>query len=298
MADLEDLGLIRSPHTSAGRVPTPRGYRFFVDSLLTVKSPSDTDVRRVSAELEGGGDISTLLGKASELLSEATRLAGVVMLPKSSNKALRHVEFLQLSDDRILAVMVFSDKDIQNRVIFTQRPYTATELQQASNYLNQAFAGRELKAVRQKLLSEMSLAREEMNSIMQAAVEIGQKAFDSEGRDDGDYILAGQTNLMGFEELADVKKLRQLFEAFNQKRDILCLLDHALDAQGIQIFIGEESGYNFLDECSVVTSTYEADGEILGVLGIIGPTRMEYERVIPVVDLTAKILGLALKSLH
>jgi heat-inducible transcriptional repressor len=298
MADLEDLGLIRSPHTSAGRIPTALGYRFFVDSLLTVKSISELEVQRVSADLGSETDIPGILGRTSRLLSESTQLAGVVMVPRSTSRALRHVEFLQLTDDRVLAVMVFSNKDIQNRVIVTDRKYSSAELQQASNYLNQAFAGHELKAVREKLLAEMSVAREEMNSIMQTAVEFAHKAFDAEPADSDDYVLAGQTNLMGFEELADVNKLKQLFEAFTQKRDILSLLDQALNAQGVQIFIGEESGYRFLNECSVVTSTYQSDGQVLGVLGIIGPTRMEYERVIPVVDLTAKILGLALKSLH
>ena len=295
MADLEDLGLIRSPHTSAGRVPTTRGYRFFVDSLLTVKAVSQQEVMRLHADLGTEDDINRLLAKTSNLLSEVTRLAGVVMVPRAEHRALRHVEFVRMSDTRVLVILVINNNEVHNRVICTTRTYSESELQQASNYLNHVFAGRELFEVRDQLVAEMSSAQQEMNRMMQAAVEMAQKAFETPH---DDYVWAGQTNLMGIEAWADIAKLRQLFEAFSQKREVLHLLDQALNAQGVQIFIGDESGYEFLDDCSLVTSTYSADGRVLGVLGIIGPTRMAYERVIPIVDVTAKVLGMALKSLN
>ncbi len=295
MADLEDLGLIRSPHTSAGRVPTTRGYRFFVDSLLTVKAVSQQEVMRLHADLGTEDDINRLLAKTSNLLSDVSRLAGVVMVPRAEHRALRHVEFVRMSDTRVLVILVINHNEVHNRVICTARTYSESELQQASNYLNQAFVGRELVDVRDQLVAEMSSAQQEMNRMMQAAVEMAQKVFETPH---DDYVWAGQTNLMGIEAWADIGKLRQLFEAFSQKREILHLLDQGLNAQGVQIFIGDESGYEFLDDCSLVTSTYSADGRVLGVLGIIGPTRMAYERVIPIVDVTAKVLGVALKSLN
>jgi heat-inducible transcriptional repressor len=296
MADLEEMGLIRAPHTSAGRMPTVRGYRLFVDTLLTVKQPLSSEIQRIWNNLGASRDTQSLIKRASTLLSEVTCLAGIVMLPRTEQQALTHVEFLPLSDKRVLVILVINTSEVQNRIIYTERDYTSAELQQAANYLNQAFRGRELSAVRDKLLKEMRVAREAVDRMMQTAIEMAQQVFEP-GESREDYVLAGQTNLMGMAEF-DIDQLRQLFEAFNQKRDILHLLDQALSAQGMQIFIGEESGYSFLDDCSVVTSTYQADGRVLGVLGVIGPTRMSYERVIPIVDLTAKILGSALKSLH
>lgn len=296
MADLEDLGLIASPHTSAGRIPTNQGYRFFVDSLLTVDKLSTSEIRRISHNLDSEEDVKSILNKTSSMLSEITQLAGLVMVPRVETQALRHVEFLPLSDNRVLAILVINNKEVQNRIIHTQRDHTSSELEQAANYLNHAFAGRDLSGVRTDLLKEMSEAKEQLNDLMSTVIEMTE-ALDL-GNQDKDYVMAGQTNLMEPGQLSDIDKLRQLFEVFNQKRDILHLLDQALDGQGIQMFIGEESGYRALDDCSIVTSTYEADGEILGVLGIIGPTRMPYERVIPIVDITAKVLGSALKSLH
>jgi heat-inducible transcriptional repressor len=297
MADLEDLGLISSPHTSAGRVPTVRGYRLFVDTMLTVKALDEQDSRRIVRDLGGEEDLQTILKKASNILSDVTKLAGLVMVPRADHRALRHVEFLPLEDNRVLVIMVVNNREVQNRIIHTAKRYTADELQKAANYLNSAFAGKDLVTVRRDLLKEMTAAREEMNRMMQAVVEMAEKGFGMADTE-VDYVLAGQTNLMEIGELSDIDKLRQLFEAFNRKRDILHLLEQALAAQGVQIFIGEESGYAVLDNCSVVTSTYESNGQVLGVVGVIGPTRMEYERVIPIVDLTARVLGTALKSLH
>jgi heat-inducible transcriptional repressor len=297
MADLEDLGLIKSPHTSAGRVPTARGYRFFVDSILTWREPTQLDVRRLADDLQNEGDVRRMLEKTSRLLSDITRFAGLVMIPTAEQLALRQVEFLQLNDNRVLAILVVNEREVQNRIIRTARPYSASELTEVANYLNAAFAGKDIRQVKREIVAEMTAAREEMNRLMQSAIEMAQQVFidESQGKD---YVLAGQTNLMEFSELSNVDKLRALFDAFNRKRDVLHLLDQALSANGVQIFIGEESGYQAFDDCSIVTSTYGRDGESLGVLGVIGPTRMPYEKVIPIVDLTAKVLGSALNSLQ
>ena len=296
MADLEDMGFVRSPHTSAGRIPTVSGYRFFVDSLLTVKALEQGVIEDLRAQLDPDKDIRALVESASALLSDVTRMAGLVTIPKREQLSLRQVEFLPLSDHRVLAVLVINEREVQNRVIHTERHYSVSELQQATNYLNAQISGRDLIGTRNALLQEMHDVRETMNTMMLAAVEMAEKAFSdsADSADGGNYVLAGQTHLMEFAELSNVDKLRQLFEAFNRKRDILHLLDQCLNAQGVQIFIGEESGYDVLDECSVVTAPYTVDGKVLGVLGVIGPTRMDYERVIPIVDVTARLLGAAL----
>lgn len=297
MADLEDLGLIRAPHTSAGRVPTVRGYRLFVDSMMTVRDLSSEEVRRISQDLAASEDHKTLVERASSVLSEITRFASIVMLPRVEHPSLRHVDFLPLSDNRVLAILVLNNQEVQNRIIQTERGYSAAELEQAANYLNQAFSGRDIEDVRARLLGELAQAREQLNSMMQAVIEVADKALTPSGPGQ-DYVVSGQTRLMGIDDLSRIDKLRDLFEAFQHKRDILHLLDQALHANGVQIFIGEESGYKALDDCSLVTATYEAEGRVLGVVGVIGPTRMPYERVVPAVDLTARILGAALKALH
>lgn len=299
MADLEDLGYVRSPHTSAGRVPTDKGYRFFVDSLLTAQPfrLSEIEESPIRLDVEDGSS-EALVDSASNLLSVLTRLAGVVTLPRRKAVSLRHVEFLPLSDRRVLAILVLNEHEVQNRVIHTDRDYGAEELQVVSNYLNRKFAGRDVNSVRHVLLGEMQSHRERMNELMSSVIEVGGKVFTEAGdREDG-YVVAGQTNLMEFQELSNVEKLRSLFEAFTEKRDILHLLDQCLAADGIQIFIGEESGYRVFDGCSLVTSTYSAEGQVLGVLGVLGPTRMDYDRVIPIVDMTAKLLGAALNQRH
>lgn len=299
MADLEDLGLVQSPHTSAGRVPTVQGYRVFVDSLLTVRPLPDQEVEDLKRQLAPDEDVNLVLESASGLLSEITRLAGVVMVPRREQVVLRQLEFLPLSENRILVILVVNEQEVQNRVIHTARSYSPAELQQMANYLNQQFAGRGLRQIREAVLKEMRADREDMNQLMQNAIEVASQAFTGDKEQSGDYVLAGHTNLMSYEEMADVNKLRQLFEAFNRKRDILHLLDQALEAEGVQIFIGEESGYEVLDECSVVTSSYhDEEGDFLGVLGVIGPTRMAYDRVIPIVDVAAKLVGAALNRGH
>ena len=296
MAELEELGLIVSPHTSAGRIPTARGYRMFVDSLLTVKPLREAELLKLEQGLQARkeNNIEALISRASGLLSEVTQLAGVVMIPNQKALALQHIEFMSLSDKRVLAILVINKNDVRNVIVESERDYSKSELEQAANYLNAAFAGKGLAAVRDRLVNEMRETKAGLDAVMQTAIEMADKIFLPSEGEQGDYVIAGQTNLMGVDELSHVEKLRQLFNAFNEKRDILYLLDHCMQANGMKIFIGEESGYQVLDECSVVTAPYEVDGERVGVLGVIGPTRMAYERVIPIVDVTAKLLGNAL----
>lgn len=296
MSELDELGLIVSPHTSAGRVPTAKGYRMFVDSLLTVKSLNKKEVQRIESELVSNdeGGIDNLISRASGLLSEVTHMAGVVMVPNQKALALQHIEFMSLSDKRVLAILVINKNEVRNVIINTERDYSKAELEKVANYLNFAFAGKGLAAVRDELLREMRQTKADLDETMRMAIDVADKVFLPEKGEHGDYVMAGETNLMGFDELSHMEKLRGLFNAFSEKQDILYLLDNCMKADGVKIFIGEESGYKVLDECSVVTAPYEVDGESVGVLGVIGPTRMAYERVIPIVDITAKLLGSAL----
>jgi heat-inducible transcriptional repressor len=296
MADLEDMGFVDSPHTSAGRVPTNKGYRFFVDTLIRLTPPTGEDIVLFQEGLnEVAGNPQALATSASNLLSAVTRLAGIVTVPRRSHMAMRQIEFLPLSGQRVLAILVVNDTEVQNKILNVQREYTESELRQASNYLTALFRGRDLYQVRDQLVSELRQTRESMNELMKEAIELAQKVF-PENEPDGAFVMAGETNLMGIEELADVEKLKGLFEAFSQRHNILHLLDQSLNAEGVQIFIGQESGYKMLDFCSIVAAPYAADDDTVGVLGVIGPTRMAYERVIPIVDITAKLLGRALKA--
>ena len=293
MADLEALDLVTSPHTSAGRVPTPKGYRMFVDSLLTIQPLDEAHIRRIQAQFSGDESIHDVAASVSHLLSDVTSMAGVVMLPHRERLTLRHIEFMPLSGKRVLAILVISDQEVENAIIHTERSYSPAELQQAANCLNKLFAGKDLSAVRRQLLQELHSTRDQMDQMMRAAIMMAEQVFEKSA-DDEDLILSGETNLMDFNELSNVETLRELFDAFNEKRRVLMILDQCLETHGVQIFIGEESGYDVLDECSVVTSPYQVDGQVLGVLGIIGPTRMAYERVIPLVDVTAKLVSSAL----
>ena len=292
MADLEELGFVRSPHTSAGRVPTVQGYRFFVDTLLTIQQLDRRAVERMRLELNVTAEPKSLIESASGLLSGITRMAGVVTLPKHSHTLFKRVEFMPLTDNRVLAVLVTGDDEVQNRILTTKKKCSPAQLQQASNYLNELFTGKELAEVRAMLLKEMHETRSTMNSMMVTAMQMADQVLEKNRNED--FIMAGQTNLMEFQELCDIEKLRKLFDAFNQKRDMLHLLDQCIHGEGIQIFIGDESGYRMLDECSMVTAPYSVNDQVLGVLGVIGPTRMAYDRVIPIVDTTARLLGAAL----
>ncbi|MBT5223740.1 MAG: heat-inducible transcriptional repressor HrcA [Gammaproteobacteria bacterium] len=294
MADLEDLGLIHSPHTSAGRVPTVSGYRFFVDTLLSVKPLQEQELGLLHDGLTNQAN-EDVVGIASKLLSETSHMAGVVTLPRKDLVCLRHIEFLPLSNTRVLVIFVTNEQEVHNRIIHTAKKFSAAELQQAANYLTSLYSGHSLAAVREAVVKELRLDQQQVNQTMYDAVSMAQLAFTDETKKD-DYILSGETNLMGFSELSDMDRLKGLFDAFSQKRGIIHLLDKCLEADGVQIYIGEESGYQAFEHCSLVTSPYSINDEVVGVLGVIGPTRMAYEKIIPYVDVTAKLLGAALNA--
>ncbi|MBP6108164.1 MAG: heat-inducible transcriptional repressor HrcA [Steroidobacteraceae bacterium] len=301
MADLEEYGFVASPHTSAGRVPTDKGYRFFVDTLLRQRQRPD-DAAMLNElnqrlEQEADRDPKALVAVASQMLSSLTHLAGVVTIPRQPHQSLSQIEFLPLSESRVLAVMVINGRDVQNRIVHLERYYSAEELRRAANFLNQQFGGKELTQIRLDIVEELTQAGESLNQLMRDAIRVAQQAVgESNHQGEPEYVIAGETNLMEFAELSNVEKLRRLFDAFTSKRDILHLLDQSLGAEGVQIFIGQESGYQILDNCSLVTAPYALDNETVGVLGVIGPTRMAYDRVIPIVDVTARLLGSALNS--
>jgi heat-inducible transcriptional repressor len=299
MSDLEDLGFVSAPHTSAGRVPTAKGYRFFVDTLLQLQPLAITEISRLQTQLveDASGDAKTVAAVASSALSSLTRMAGVVTLPRQKHLTLRQVEFLPLSNMRVLAILVVNDSEVQNRILHMERDYSEGELRRAANYLNDKFVGRDLREIRARMVEELHSTRETMNQLMIDAVSIAQRAIEPEP-EPSELVLSGETRLMAFQELSDVEKLRQIFELFSQQREILNLLDRSIATPGVQIYIGEESGYRILDECSVVAASYRVNEEIVGVLGVIGPTRMAYERVIPIVDITARLMGAALNSSH
>ncbi len=294
MSDLEAMGLVVSPHTSAGRIPTVSGYRMFVDSLVTIKPLESSEISRLRHELEGDAEARHLVASASQLLSGITHMAGVVMVPRRDQLIFRQIEFLPLSGNRILTILVTSDGEVHNRVISTRKAFSPSELQEAANFLNRAYPGEALEEMRHRLAEAMEDDRNRMNRIMIRAMQMAEQVINSPD-DKDDFVMAGQTNLMDFDELAQMDRLRNLFDSFNQKHELLHLLDESMRAEGVQIFIGEESGYQPLDHCSLVTAPYEIEDQVAGVLGVIGPTRMAYDRVIPIVDITAKLLGAALK---
>jgi heat-inducible transcriptional repressor len=297
MADLEGLGFVTSPHTSAGRVPTDKAYRFFVDSLLRAQMPTDDlSLEEIRRQLDLPADSSkSLVATASQLLSNITHLAGVVTLPLAQAASLSQIEFLALSENRVLVVLVLNDREVQNRVIQLERHYSSEELRRAANFLNEHCVGRTLPQIHTELVQQLKETHEHLNQAMLDAISMAQRLFTQGSVSaDIDYVIAGETNLMQHGEKASVDKLKRLFEAFNEKRDMLHLLDQSLKAEGIQIFIGQESGYRILDDYSVVTAPYSSDQGVVGVVGVIGPTRMAYERVIPLVDLTARVLSSAL----
>ena len=300
MADLEELGFVSSPHTSAGRVPTDKGYRFFVDSLLrrgTAEAEDDT-VEELQRRLidDQERDPKALVSVASQVLSSITHLAGVVSMPRAPSQSLSQIEFLPLSDNRVLAVMVVNGRDVQNRIVQLDRYYSADELRRAASFLNQQFGGKDLSRIRDDIVRELQETGERLNQLMLDAIRVAQQMVNDTSQGTPEYVIAGETNLMEFAELSNVDKLRRLFEAFTAKRDILHLLDQSLRAEGVQIFIGHESGYHVFDDYSLVAAPYMLDRETVGVLGVIGPTRMAYDRVIPIVHLTARMLGSALNS--
>ena len=293
LCDLEERGLLHSPHTSAGRVPTALGYRLFVDSLLQVRPLADGDVATLQSELNPDRSSSELVQSASSLLSSITSQAGVVTVPRQTTRQLRQVEFLPLSGDRVLVILVVNEREVQNKIIHTQRPYTAAELHDAAVMVNQRFAGQSLDLVQTQLVREMHEARSQIDGYMQATLDLASQALNQEDEPE-DCLVAGEARLMGNATAEELSRLRELFESFEQKKDLLHLLERCSSAAGIQIFIGEEAGYETFDDYSVVTAPYTDGVRTLGVLGVIGPTRMSYERVIPIVDITARMLSAAL----
>lgn len=291
MSDLEEGGYITSPHTSAGRIPTPRGYRLFVDTLLTVKPLAQGEVRQIETTLSPD-DPQRLVSATSHLLAELTAYAGVVLIPKRRNLGLRQIEFLSLSDKRILLIMVTADGEVQNRVIVTERNYDPNQLVRAANYFNQHFAGFSFEQVQPRLAKELLELKTDISQLMGIVVAAGTDAFSAIGKE---YVLSGERNLINTPELtSNMVRLRELFGLFEQKTELMQLLDVGHAANGVQLFIGAESGVASLDECSVIAAPYEANGIVVGTLGVIGPTRMAYERVIPIVEITSRLLSNAL----
>jgi len=292
MSDLEELGFISSPHTSAGRVPTPAGYRFFVDTLLIVKQLESQKVRELEGQLQPDNP-QRVIQNASQLLSQLTQFAGVVMTPRRRAVTFRHIEFLRLSEKRVLLIVVTPEGDVQNRILFTEREYSAAELVEAANFVNQHYSGQSFEDARGRLQGEVRELRQDVVKLMNAALDAGDAL--AEGSEQ--YVISGERNLFALRDLSqDVGRLKQLVELLERKSSLLQILDLSLRSQGVQVFIGGESGFRAPDDVSVVTSPYKVDGEVVGTVGVIGPTRMAYDRVVPIVDVTAKLLSSALSQ--
>jgi heat-inducible transcriptional repressor len=293
MSDLEEMGLISSPHTSAGRIPTPLGYRFFVDTLLVIKQIESGELHQLEGQLHPDNP-QRVIQAASQLLSQLTQFAGVVMTPRRRSLTFRHVEFLKLAEKRILLIVVTPEGDVQNRMLLTERDYSGSELVEAANYLNQNYSGQSFEDMRSSLQGELREIRQDLMQLMSAAVDAGSEALEKQSEP---YVISGERNLLGARDLSqDISRLKQLLELFERKTSLVQILDVSLRGQGVQIFIGGESGFAAPDDVSVVTSPYKVDGEVVGTVGVIGPTRMAYDRVIPIVDVTAKLLSSALSQ--
>jgi heat-inducible transcriptional repressor len=293
MADLEEMGFVASPHTSAGRVPTPKGYRLFVDTLLTVRPLEDVERQQLEEQLMPD-DPHRVVNTASQMLSDLTHFAGIVVAPRRRGAVLRHVEFFGLSEKRVLLIIVASDGEVQNRVLVTDRAYSPSQLQEAANFKNQHKAVSEKHQLPQKDRGELIDLHRDISSLMQAAIEAGSEAL---AKPSDGVVISGGRNLLEVDELSgDMPRLRRLFDLFERKTQLLEILEQSERADGVKIFIGGESQLVPLDECSIVTAPYEVDGQVVGTVGVIGPTRMAYERVIPIVDVTAKLVSFALSQ--
>ena len=296
MADLENLGLVHSPHTSAGRVPTQSGYRLFVYSLFLVKPVSPGFSQEFAASFSGEVDVDTLIQSASCLLSDVTHFAGVVMVSNSDQGVFKQIEFLNLGQHRLLVILVSQQGRVQNRVITTDREYSPAELVEAANFFNETFSGQSLESVKMMLLRGMEKDTAGMNRVIQEAIALARQAFNSEKGDEKNLMVSGEEQLIDVPDLSDNETLRRLFGSFKTKQDLLDLLQRSLGVDGIKIFIGEESGHQAFADCSVVTAPFGREGERVGTLGVVGPTRMDYEEIIPIVDITARLLSNALSS--
>jgi heat-inducible transcriptional repressor len=287
MSDLEELGLIASPHTSAGRIPTSRGYRLFVDTMLTVQRDG---LPQLGASIEAQAP-QKVISQAASMLSSLSQFVGVVMAPRRGS-VFRHIEFLRLSDKRYLVIIVSPDGDVQNRVIFTRNDFTQSQLIEAANYLNAHFSGMAIEEVRERIKGEVESLRSEIAQLMQAAVQVSSDAM-NEAQDD--VVIAGEHNLLAHSEFThDMGSLRRAFDLFEQKAKLIQLLDNSSQAEGVRIYIGGESQIVPVEELSIVSAPYEVDGQVVGTLGVIGPTRMPYDRMIQIVDITSKMVSNAL----
>ncbi|HCJ39473.1 MAG TPA: heat-inducible transcription repressor HrcA [Halieaceae bacterium] len=293
MSDLEERGLLSSPHTSAGRIPTAQGYRLFVDSLLQTSPIDASALQALKHELNPNRTSSDLIASASNLLTQVTAQAGIVTVPRPTASQLRQIEFLPLSDSRVLVILVVNEREVQNRVIELSRPLSEEQLKVAAELINQRYAGNNLSEVKRMLVAEMADARTRIDEQLEAALQVAKDAMEPEDAQE-EYVVAGESRLIQQAGANDMDKLRELFDAFERKRDLVELLDRCSRADGIQIFIGEEAGYEVLGDYSVITAPYAQGTQPVGVLGVIGPTRMAYDRVIPLVDITARLLTAAL----
>lgn len=297
MSDLEEQGLIIAPHTSSGRIPTSQGYRLFVDSMVRTSTLTRQAVEQLSERFQAETDPETLLSHASDVLSDLTRFAGVVVLPNRSVTRFHQIEFMPLSDARILSILVTEDGRVQNRVMTVDKPFKESELIEAANFFNHRYKGSTLEEVRHRLVNDMRVDNDQMHSLNQAAMLAASRVISEEDAGmEHDVMLSGEQKLLNVPDLCQIETLQKLFDAFKTKRDLLDLLDRSMKAEGISVFIGEESGFSALGECSVIASPYEAEGKVIGTLGVVGPTRMAYDEVISVVDITAKLLSQALSK--
>ncbi len=291
MADLEAMGLVASPHTSAGRVPTALGYRLFIDRLMVVQPLSEERVQRLESQLQPDNP-SRLVAQASNLLSELTQFAGVVATPKRASITVRQIEFLRLSEKRVLLIIVMPDGEVENRVLLTDKDYSQSQLTEAGNFLSQHYADLGFGDIQRHMQNELRQLKHDMTALMNAAMAASDEAL---ARKSEDYVISGERNLLHINDLStNMNQLRNLFNVFEQKTELLQLLEASRRAQGVHIFVGNESGLAGLDECSVISAPYTADGQIVGTLAVVGPKRMNYERVVPIVDITAKLLSNAL----
>lgn len=291
MADLEDAGFIASPHTSAGRVPTPRGYRLFVDSLLTVRPLEERTAVALQGQIQVA-DPARAIQHAAQVLSSLSQFAGVVLTPRRSS-AFRQVEFVRLAERRVLLIIVTPEGDVQNRILVTEQAYSQAQLIEAANVLNEHFAGLALDEAKFRLQSELRELSGDISRLMEAAVQAGSEAF----AESEPMVISGERNLLGVDELSsDLGRLRKLFDMFESRTQLVRLLDNSISAAGVQIYIGGESQLVPVDEMSLVVAPYSVDGSVVGTLGVIGPMRMAYERVIPIVDITARLLSNALSQ--
>ncbi len=293
MADLEELGFIRSPHTSAGRIPTALAYRLFIDTMLVTQPLEQARLQHIEHQLQPDNP-SRLIAQASNLLSELTHYTGVVATAKRSTITVRQIEFLRLGEKRVLLIIVMPDGEVENRVLSLARDYTQSQLTEAGNFLNQHYIGCSFSQIRDRLRGELQQLHQDMSALMAAALAAGDAA---EAKQTGDYVISGEHNLLHVAELStDMNQLRGLFNLFEQKTELLQLLEAGRRGHGIRIFVGSESGVASLEECSVITAPYAADGKVVGTLAVIGPKRMDYERIVPIVDITARLLGNALSQ--